>query len=155
VQRRWLLVAAAVTLAATLAGIGWVYTHPPLRSYGYYTMRRHDGDIVVYGVDLDNNGRWPLTLTAVTREGEELLPPHAVAVANFADSELAGSAAARDLQEHGYKLTFGAVYGWEILPAERVRHFRYAIRLWDTGPGTYVVHYRYLGLPLKYEITVG
>jgi len=151
VQRRWLVGAATVALVAAAVGIGWVYAHPPLVSTGYATRTNDGGRVVAHGIDLDNRGRWPLTLTAVTIDGEEMLPPHAIAVANFADGELAGSAAV-NLEANGYKLTTGAVYGWRMLPARRVRYSRYGIRLWNPEPGTVTVHYRYLGLPLKYEI---
>jgi len=154
VRRRWLVAAACVVLAAAAAGIGWVYTHPPLRSLGYTTRRSEDGKVMVYGVDLDNSGRWPLTLTAVTKDGQEVLPPEAIAVANFADGHLAGNAAV-NMEANGYKLTTGPVYGWKMLPARRSGLSAYGIRLFNAGSGTFVIHYRYLGLPLRYEITVG
>ncbi|WP_374712709.1 hypothetical protein [Symbiobacterium terraclitae] len=147
---------AACAALAAMVGIGWVYTHPPLSSRGHSERSDDEGNIVVYGIDLDNRGRWPLTLTAVTVGGKEVLPPHAVAVANFADGQIAGSAAI-DLEANGYKLTIGPIYGWEILSQRHVRGFRYAIRLdlrgLDAEPGRIVVHYRYLGLPLRYDVT--
>lgn len=60
---------AILTLAAVGAGIGWIYTHPPLE--GDHVTRRHQGDRTeVYGLGLRNAGRWPLRLTRVMVNGE-------------------------------------------------------------------------------------
>lgn len=156
VQRRRLVVAACLIVAAVGTAIGWVYTHPPLSSSGYSTRHDGEGTPLAHGVDLVNNGRWPLTLVAVTVDGQEILPPHAIAVANFTDGELAGSAAIT-MEREGHKLTKGPVYDWKMQPARRVGRSRYAIRLDTSGfPAEFrkiIVHYRYLGLPMRYDIT--
>lgn len=151
---RWLLLALALALVLLAAGAGWIYAHPPLKSFGM--AERHDGqgNTLAYGIELENTGRWPLTLTAVQMDGREFSYPWAMAVANFTDSELASSAAIR-MEECGHKLETGPVKGWKIQPDEP-RGGSYALRIdWEgmpAPPAEVVVHYRYLGLPMQYSV---
>ena len=154
--RKWPVLVVSLSLAALAAGTGWIYTHPPLHSTGL--SRLHDGQdrTLAYGIDLDNTGRFPLALTAVTIGGEEIDYPQAMVVANFLDGQLAANAATM-MEVHGQKLTTGPVSGWEMQPQQRVGRGRYGLRLdWEgmpPGPVEITVHYRYLGLPMKYSVT--
>lgn len=155
-RRRLLVLVVSLPLVAFGTAIGWIYTHPPLMSAGVH--ERHDGDgrTVVYGIDLDNTGRFPLTLTAVTINGKAINYPQAMAVSNFTDAQLAANAAVV-MEEAGHKLTIGPVKGWELQPVQRVEGGRYGIRLelegMPAGTLEIVVHYRYLGLPMRYYVT--
>ena len=155
VPRRWIVVACAV-LAALAAGIVWVYTPPPLQSTGMHTRLDDQRMPVAYGFDLENTGRWPITLVAVKVDGQEISPPFAIAVSNFTEGHLAGSAAIA-LETYGHKLTTGPVYGWKMQPERYTGHARYAVRLGTRGlPPAHekiILHHRYLGLPLRHDIT--
>lgn len=155
-RRRWLVLVVSLSLAALGTGTGWIYTHPPLMSAGFHERHDGDGKTLVYGIELDNTGRFPLTLTAVTINGDVIDYPQAMAVSNFTDAQLAANAAIM-MEEDGHKLTTGPVNGWEMQPVQRVGRGRYGLRLdWEgmpTGTVEIVVHYRYLGLPMKYSVT--
>jgi len=102
----------------------------------------------------ENSGRLPLTLTAVRAGGVELTYPVAMAVANFSDGELAGSAAVR-MEEAGHKLETGPVKGWRMEPKQRQPGSHALVLDWGgmpSPPGKVVVYYRYLGLPLRYTV---
>lgn len=156
-RRKWLVLVVSVVLAAFGAGIGWIYTHPPLVSTGL--GRLHDGQekTLAYGIDPENTARWPLTLTAVSINNREVHYPQALAVANLSDGQLAANAAMR-MAEHGHKLKTGSVKGWVMQPQQRLQPFgSYGLRLdWEgipSGPAEIVVNYRYLGLPMRHVVT--
>ncbi|HWI61419.1 MAG TPA: hypothetical protein VNT75_06265 [Symbiobacteriaceae bacterium] len=143
---RW---SAGLLVVAIVAGVLWVYSHPPLRSNGgsWSTGGYWDMDTI----DIYNTGRWPLRLTGITVDGERAFPPFAIAVANFHSAEIASSAA-RHIGEPGYQLETGAVPGWRMEPEREIRHQAYGVRLLKkpgAPPARVVITYRYLGLPMK------
>ena len=83
VQRRRLVVAACLIVAAVGTAIGWVYTHPPLSSSGYSTRHDGEGTPLAHGVDLIDNR----TLAPYAGRGDGrragVLPPHAIAGREF------------------------------------------------------------------------
>lgn len=149
---RPLALVVAFSLATLATWTGWVYTHPPLVSFGMAERYDDQGQTLVYAIDLENRGGRPLTLTGVRVGGEKMDSPRAMAVANFTDGLLASSAAIW-MEEHGHKLQTGPVRGWKILPDE-ARPGSYALVLdWQgmhSPPGEIIVYYRYLGLPMRY-----
>lgn len=151
---RQLLLPVVLILAALVTGVGWIYMHPPLVSSGMAERHDAEGKTIIYGVNLENRGKRPLTLIAVRVNGKELAYPQAMAVANFTDGLLASSAATM-MEEHGHKLDTGPVEGWRLLP-HHPRRGTYALRLdWEgmpSPPSEIVVYYRYLGLPLHYTV---
>lgn len=156
-RRRWLIVVTTVTLAFSAIGLGWLYSHPPLESDGISDRHDEQGRILVYGIGLRNSGRWPLTLTAVTLDGQVVQYPEAMAVANFTDGQLAFNAAAM-MEEYGYKLTVGPVKGWRIEPRRDLTlpGASYGLRVDWEGKADHVevvVHYRYLGLHMRCSVT--
>lgn len=156
VRGAWRVLVLLLPLTAVGAGIGWVYAHPPLQSTGV-NWRQVKGRTLAYGIDVQNAGHWPLTLTRVCVNGQDWEYPKAMAVSNFADAQLAGNAAI-GIEVNGHKLKTEPVTGWELQPEQRVRGVgSYALRLdWDGMPSAeteIMVHYRYLGLPMKHSVT--
>lgn len=92
--------------AALGAGIGWVYWHPPLDIGGVQVRNDGKGNILAFSVGLENQGPWPLALTAVTFKGSKVGYPQVIGVANLTDGLLAGSAAVH-LNEFGHLLETG------------------------------------------------
>lgn len=149
----------AALVALVGGAVGWVYAHPPLTSYGYGTHHVPENSDLVYrySIDLKNEGRWPLRLTGVITDGRAAEYPMVMAATNRTDNQLASSAAVM-LDEYGHKLEIGPVEGWLIEPHGQggPPPATYGIRLdWGktTPPAEVVLHYRYLGLPMRYVFT--
>lgn len=152
-MRRWQVLVACTALVGLAAGIGWIYTHPPLYSTGLHERHSQVEITRAYGLDLENGGRWPLTLIAVKINGKEIDYPQAMAVANLTDSHLAGNAAIMVDKRH--KLQTGPVNGWQMRPKLRLQRLgSYGLLLegGDVPPDNaeVIIHYRYLGLPMQY-----
>jgi hypothetical protein len=152
-KQKWSVI-LGVTCVLLGASLVWLYTHPPLLSSGHHRRYDEDNKTLVYGIDLDNNCRWPVTLTSVTVNGHQNEHPAAMGV--HSAGILAGNAAAR-LEQYGDQLQLGPVHGWKIPPQPQPPGpDSYAVRLdWQAIDATHAqvtIHYRYLGLPMQYPM---
>lgn len=151
--RKWQVLVAGVALLGVATGIGWIYTHPPLYSSGMAERPDEVEKTRAYGLDLENRGRWPLTLTVVKINGKEIDYPQAMGVANLTDNHLAFSAAT--MMDERHKLQTGPVNGWQTQAKQRLQPVgSYGLLLEGDGVppdnAQVIIHYRYLGLPMQY-----
>jgi hypothetical protein len=152
--RRWFVKGATVLVGILGLAIWWTYARPPLEVDGVsrgYDMNR----LQIMGLDLANNGRWPVHLSDVTVEGES--SAYQVEALVSLSGEIASSAAVSAIVRAGEgrpQPRTGPVPGWKIEPT-RLGELRplHGLRLtWDqdtSPPQRIIIRYRYLVLPIK------
>lgn len=144
----------AIHIAVTLLGgyllvIGWITSHPPLSSRAS-EFGAVPGGFQAAGFDLENLGLFPIRLTGISVQGGRVEPTYVLAVTSTEGSPSSipfglspGNYVSYELRRQvippakpGFP-RMGVVFGW---------------RLRDAIPNTVILHYRYLGWPMRLGI---